>query len=202
MVGGRKESIAYALFDVGGVLLTLGEEAYRRDVAERLGLDAVPTEYESFVPALQRGEIDEGRVWAELLGREIDTDGFADLFVRHFPPNPDMIDLAYELRSMGIGTAIFSNTQTIHVQAMRAMPFLKGFHPVFFSCEMGSRKPEMQMYQLAIQRLGVPPHQIVYFDDIPEFVEAAQSLGIKAIHHAGDARKSRRRLFETMGVET
>lgn len=56
------------VFDVGGVLLVLGEAAYRQALCERLGLSSVPPQYEEAVPYLQRGELDEQEFWMRLSG--------------------------------------------------------------------------------------------------------------------------------------
>jgi HAD superfamily hydrolase (TIGR01509 family) len=42
-------------------------------------------------------------------------------------------------------------------------------------------KPDPRIYQLACDRLGVRPEQVVFLDDRPDFVEAALEAGITAI---------------------
>lgn len=188
-------SVQCVLFDVGGVLLTLGEDAFRQEVAERLGIGEVPAEYESFVPPLQRGEITEKDVWSRFAGREVECDFFEDVFIKHFPPNPKVLELAAELRRMGLRTAILSNTERTHGSAMRRMGFVHAFSPVFFSYEIGRRKPEREVYTYVLEQLGLPPESVVYIDDVPEYIEAAQALGIRAVHFEGDGQALRSRVF-------
>lgn len=40
-------------------------------------------------------------------------------------------------------------------------------------------KPEPDIYRLALERAGVQPHEAAFFDDLPEFVEAADALGLR-----------------------
>jgi putative hydrolase of the HAD superfamily len=44
---------------------------------------------------------------------------------------------------------------------------------------VGHVKPEPAFYQLALERAGCAPHEAAFFDDLPEFVEAANALGIR-----------------------
>jgi putative hydrolase of the HAD superfamily len=55
------------------------------------------------------------------------------------------------------------------------------------SCFVQSRKPETQIYQLALDMAQVDPKEVVYIDDQRLFVEVAESLGLHGIHHTGYA---------------
>jgi len=62
-----------------------------------------------------------------------------------------------------------------------------GLHDCFdafiSSCEVGMRKPDPQIFKLALGVALVKPDESVYFDDRPMHVEAARKLGIQAYHH-------------------
>jgi putative hydrolase of the HAD superfamily len=49
------------------------------------------------------------------------------------------------------------------------------------SSEEGVAKPDPRIYQIALQRLDVQPHEAVFVDDFPENVAGAQQLGIIAV---------------------
>ncbi len=53
------------------------------------------------------------------------------------------------------------------------------------SCFVHYRKPDADIYQLALDVAQVAPEQIVYVDDRPLFVEVAKTLGIPSIQHTG-----------------
>jgi putative hydrolase of the HAD superfamily len=50
---------------------------------------------------------------------------------------------------------------------------------VLLSCEVGAVKPEPAFYQEALRRLGCAPEEVAFFDDLPEFVQAANALGLR-----------------------
>lgn len=190
-------TIRAVIFDLGGVLFTLGEAAYRREVARRLGLgEQMPQGYDEAMPHLQRGEESEEAVWEALSGKRVALDAFDDAWEANFPVNLRMLALAAELREMGVKTAVISNTQASHVAIMRRMGVLAPFEPVLMSCEVGCRKPEPEIFKLALERLGLPAEQAVFVDDVPAYVAAAQREGIHAIQHHGDVEATRRALLE------
>src|SRR5690625_4409361 len=96
------------VFDIGGVLLTLGEATYRQEAAHKLGLQALPSLYEEYMPALQRGEIDESVVWKKIAGRPVNPEAFDSSYLAHFQPIHAMIQLAQHLREQGYITALLS----------------------------------------------------------------------------------------------
>jgi putative hydrolase of the HAD superfamily len=75
---------------------------------------------------------------------------------------------------------LLSNTNALHVAYVRPrLPVLQRFDATLMSCEVGHVKPEPAFYQLALERAGCAPHEAAFFDDLPEFVEAANALGIR-----------------------
>ena len=51
------------------------------------------------------------------------------------------------------------------------------------SCFVHCRKPEVEIYRMALGIAQVDPEEVVYIDDQELFVEVAQSLGLHGIHH-------------------
>ena len=49
------------------------------------------------------------------------------------------------------------------------------------SSKVGARKPEPRFYQLALERLGIQPHEAVYLDDLGINLKPARALGMKTI---------------------
>ena len=49
-----------------------------------------------------------------------------------------------------------------------------------WSCEHGIIKPDPAIYDLCLQQLNCEPQRVLFFDDRPRNVEAAQTLGIEA----------------------
>ena len=109
-------------------------------VARQLGFAEFPATYEGHVSALYRGEITEEELWAKLAGRELndaEIEFCERCFIEHFPPIRPMLDFARELRELGIGTALLSNTQNLHVRAFQRMGEFADFFPTFYSWKSG-----------------------------------------------------------------
>ena len=54
---------------------------------------------------------------------------------------------------------------------------------IIISAEEGYAKPDPEIYQIAIDRFNTLPENCVFVDNLLENVEAAQALGMRAIHH-------------------
>jgi putative hydrolase of the HAD superfamily len=67
------------------------------------------------------------------------------------------------------------------------------------SGEVGMRKPEERIFLLAAQRLGLPPEQCVFIDDIQANVDAAEALGMAGVLHR-DAAATTARLAGLLGL--
>ena len=72
------------------------------------------------------------------------------------------------------------------------------FQVALSSCFLGLRKPDAEIYERALDILCRPAERVLFVDDREENVEAAQGVGMKAIHFE-DADQLRRE-FETLGV--
>jgi putative hydrolase of the HAD superfamily len=55
------------------------------------------------------------------------------------------------------------------------------FDVVINSAEVGCRKPSVELFRILVERLGCPPHDILFVDDDAANVEAARSLGLRTI---------------------
>jgi putative hydrolase of the HAD superfamily len=51
------------------------------------------------------------------------------------------------------------------------------------SCFVHLRKPDADIYRLALDVAQVPARRAVYLEDRPLFVQIAQTLGIRALQH-------------------
>jgi len=95
-----------------------------------------------------------------------------------------MIELHARVRRRGIPTYIFSNTNDLAVeQVRRNFPFFANFDGYIYSYEVGTLKPDPEIY-LALEKLaGRRGTDIVYLDDRPENVAGGAARGWRAILH-------------------
>ena len=99
-----------------------------------------------------------------------------------FEPNHSVIDLVHELKSSGFRLGVLTN----NVRELRhawwpMLDFANIFDDVVDSHEVGMRKPNRAIYELALNRLGVEAHRAAFLDDAQSNVDAASALGIHGI---------------------
>ena len=106
---------------------------------------------------------------------------FARAWNNIFIENRDVTGMLERLRKRHTLVAL-SNTNALHIEYIKqSFPALACFSHWIASCDVGFRKPDPQIYQLALQRAGVRASEAIYIDDRPELVEAGRAVGLTAI---------------------
>ena len=75
-----------------------------------------------------------------------------------------------------------TNTNPPHVKLFKQMPEFQSFYKLFASNEVGFRKPEREIFETVAREMNVPPSEVLFFDDLPENIEAAKKVGFHAVH--------------------
>lgn len=115
--------------------------------------------------------------------------GFSDIFGEIAP----MIALQQSLRSHGIPTWIFSNTNDLAVTFIRSrFAFFGGFDGYVFSYKIGSMKPEAASYEAVERATGHRGADILFLDDREENVLGGQARGWQILHHKDPAETAPR----------
>ena len=57
----------------------------------------------------------------------------------------------------------------------------KYYHQLYFSCDLGVRKPDKRIFRIVINKLHTKPEECLFIDDKPENVKSAKSVGIHAV---------------------
>ena len=78
---------------------------------------------------------------------------------------------------------LLSNINEIHHRGIadECAGLFSRFEHLFLSYETGHRKPEAEIYQLVLREMNCPASDILYFDDAPQHVATARSLGIHSV---------------------
>jgi putative hydrolase of the HAD superfamily len=115
--------------------------------------------------------------------------------------NPEMFALVDRLKQKHLPIILFSNIDPIPAQYMREMGLFAPFDQHIFAYEIGAAKPDPKAYQIMIKQLNLPPQDIVFIDDRPENIRAAQALGINAIlfQSADQIQQELQKAFWTIG---
>ena len=138
---------------------------------------------------LETGHISEAAFLASLaseltseLGRPVELHGFGERYFEHLHPNTRMIDYMRALRERGLAMAICTNNVREWESLWRAkLPVDEIFDFVVDSAFVGIRKPDPEIYELTLERLGKPASAALLIDDIELNCEAARALGMRAV---------------------
>ena len=203
--------------DFGGVLTTPLVESFAavQDGAgippESLGSAlASLTESEGRNPLfeLECGRIPESEFMALMsrqlsadLGREVEFHDLGERFFEALDPNEGMIDLVREVRRNGLRTALLTNNVREWEPQWRSMlPVDELFETVVDSAFVGCRKPEPGIYELTLERVELPPEACLFVDDMEVNCEAAEALGIRAVHFRETAQ-ARAEIHSLLGLD-
>jgi putative hydrolase of the HAD superfamily len=112
-------------------------------------------------------------------------------------PFPEMIDLVTQLKhNLGLKIVIVSN-ESREVNAFRSIKFgLDKLSDCFVSSSfVHMRKPDVEIFKLALDLAQVRPEKAVFIDNTPMFIQIAESLGIHGILHT-DFKTTRTKLSQ------
>ena len=183
--------ITHLFLDIGGVLLTNGWDRHsRRDAAEKFGLDYAEMDerhhltfdtYEEGKLSLE--EYLDRVVFYEI--RSFTREDFKQFMFAQSHPHPDTMELMQRLKkrhNLEVG-AISNEGRELTVYRIKKFN-LKSFIDVFVSsCFVHFRKPDADMYRIALDIAQAPAENSIYIDDRPMFVQVARGLGINGIVH-------------------
>jgi epoxide hydrolase-like predicted phosphatase len=189
------------LIDFGGVLTTSVFGAFEAfcDI-EGLPPDTVRRAFRENEAAqkllfdLELGAIEQAAFDAELaplIG--VAPEGLAGRMFAALRPDEAMFELVRDIRGRGIRTGLISNSWGTALYDRETLGEL--FDAIVISGEERIRKPDPAIYVLGAERIGLPPSECVFVDDLPFNLKPARELGMATVHHTS-ADETARRLDE------
>ena len=181
------------LVDIGGVLLTNGwDHNSRRQAAETFGLDndEMNERHHLTFDTYEEGKLSLEEYLARLVfyqERSFSREEFKTFMYAQSKPYPDMIQLIRGLKTQySLRVAAVSN-EGRELTMYRVEQFeLRTFVDFFISsCFVHYRKPDEDMYRIALDISQAQSEQVIYIDDRAMFVEVARELGMTGIVHSG-----------------
>lgn len=178
-------NITTLVFDLGGVLIELGDLGEMMESSPYTASEVWATWISS--PSVRRFEsglcTEQEFARSMILEFELNLDN--ERFLAYFNAWPKgIMPGAIELLDELSGTfrlACLSNTNAAHYESfLKHQAIMPRFEAAFLSHQMGCLKPDQAAFERAIDGLGVNPTEVVYFDDHPKNVLAAQSNGFNA----------------------
>ena len=192
--------------DIGGVLLTNGwDHTIRTHAAEKFGLDydEMNERHHLTFDTYEEGKLSLDEYLNRVVfyeERAFSREEFKVFMYAQSEPFPEMLKLMRDLKTQhGLQIAAVSN-EGRELTVYRVGQFKLGSFIDFFvsSCFVHYRKPDADMYRIALDISQVTPEQVVYIDDRPMFVEIAQELGIRGIIHKD--YETTRKTLEALGL--
>ena len=182
--------------DIGNVLLTNGWDRHMRQAAaEKFNLDQeeMNERHHLTFDTYEEGKLSMDEYLTRLVfyeDRPFTREDFRSFMFAQSQQQPEMVqteELIKRLKARyGLKVATVSN-EGLELTRYRIKKFNLGVYVDFFisSCFVHCRKPDADLYRLALDCAQVLPEQVVYLDDRAMFVEVARGLGINGIHHTG-----------------
>ena len=184
-------AITCMFLDIGGVLLTDGwDHDSRKRAAKDFKLDWAEMEDRH---QLNFATYEEGKLKLEQylnrtifhVDRQFTRNQFMEFMLSQSQPYPEMIALVRRLKAKyGLKIVVVSN-EARELNAYRIQKFkLNEFVDCFISsCFVHLRKPDAEIFRLALDIAQTPAGQVVYIENTPLFVQVAEGLGIRSILH-------------------
>ena len=201
-----KTKITTLFLDIGGVLLTNGwDRAARKEAAEKYGLDLADMNdrhhltFDTYeVGKLTLDEYLDRLVFFE--PRTFSRDEFKKFMYEKSTPYPEMLQLVRDLKEKYKLKVAVVNNEGRELNEYRIHKFGLGQFVDFFvsSAFAHFRKPDADIYKLALDIAQVPTDQILYLEDRQLFIQVAAGLNIKGILHRN--YEDTRRQFAEYGL--
>jgi putative hydrolase of the HAD superfamily len=185
--------ITCVLLDIGGVLLNDGwDHLERKRAAVNFKLDWAEMEarHRLTFEIYEQGKLTMDEYLALVVfhqKRPFTMAHFRNFMFAQSKPFPKMIELAAQLKArLGVKIAVVSN-EGREMNAYRVRKFkLDSLVDSFISSSfVHLRKPDVNMFRLALDIVQMPASQAVFIDNTPMFVQIAEGLGMRGLLHAG-----------------
>jgi len=116
-------------------------------------------------------------------------------------PYPDMIATLVQLKAQGLKIVVSNESLELNAYRIRTFGLAKFVDSFISSCFVHLRKPDANIFRLALDIAQTPAHRVLYIENTPMFVRIAEGLGIKSILHT-DCKSTRAQLVSLGLAET
>lgn len=174
------------IFDFGDIFINLDKQA-TIDGLERLGLSSWNEDLDQLNISFEKGQISRDdfllSIQKQIPNATIDEILMAwNAVLLDFP----LYRLEFlQLLSKKFRLFLLSNTDAIHIDHFEQREgasfygdFYQCFEKVYFSYEMGMRKPDAEIYTTLINRHELSPKRTLFVDDKKENTDVAKALGL------------------------
>lgn len=181
-------------FDLGNVLIFVDwNSANHRlnQIEENLGDRTTQflKDNTELIHNLETGKIDEDTFLNEIksnVNSKLSKKELAKIYSDIFWENSELTKLLPYLKK-NYKLYLLSNTNIIHRKyGWDKFEFIKHFDRLFLSYEIGYAKPEKEIYEFVISNIPYEKEELIYIDDIENFILTANSLGWNAVRFSSN----------------
>ena len=177
--------------DIGGVMLSNGwGHVSRRSAAHvfNLDFDEMDERHHVIQITYEEGKITLNEYLKRVVfyqKRSFTIDQFREFMFSQSTPNIEMIEYIQRLKEKYDLKIAVVNNEGRELNEHRIKKFKLNQFVDFFisSCFVHFRKPDADIFRIALDIAQVPVQHVVYIEDMQMFVDVASDLGIRSIHH-------------------
>jgi putative hydrolase of the HAD superfamily len=204
---GNSNLITTLFLDIGDVLLSNGwghESRIAAAKAFNLNYDEMQCRHKLVMATFEEGKITLSEYLNKVIfykERPFTPEKFQEFMFAQTTPDKEMIELMRQLKEKYQLKIAVVNNEARELNEFRIKKFKLNQFVDFFisSCFVQLRKPDADIFRIALDIAQVPAEQVVYIDDMQMFVDVAGDLGIRGIRHKNYLSTSAE--LATMGLE-
>ena len=180
--------IKTVIFDLGGIFVQIDTKQSIQELCEKL--NSLPERevlnvliHSDHYHQYEKGLVDSHTFYQnvkEELGGNFSFLFFKKIWQHIFSPVQPMIDLLPQFK-LKYQLVLLSNTNALHMQYIeKEYPFFHYFNHIVYSYEIGMIKPEKQIFQYTLNKIGCDANECVFIDDTDENIRSAEECGIRS----------------------
>ncbi len=180
--------IKLVIFDLGNVLINHDAEIFLKDFMQVSGKDR-----QSVVDIFKNaysGKFDTGQSSARdfynniIKGLEVKLSfqDFKNIYCNIFKEHSDFKPFVYQIME-NFNTSILSNIDELHHNyIINNWPWVLDIKDWFVSYKMGMVKPDINIYNEVLNKMGFKAQETVFIDDREDNIQGAKKAGLNAVH--------------------
>lgn len=179
--------IKAVIFDHGGVLVDNAAPGMMAHYAQELNVspENFAEVFSKYTLDWQKGQLSEDEFWDKMTtDLKVSKPTVESLwlygFLKNYKEKDAIFALIKNLKQHDYKIALLSNTEIPIMNHIKKQS-LPHFDLFVYSCEIGMRKPDREIYDYTLSNIKVNPEEAVFIDDREENIAAANALGMHGI---------------------
>ena len=174
-------------FDWGGVIADDPGDDFLTKLLQDIGAkpDQITEIFRLYMVTFMRGKISEEDYWNGLKDNYdlAIPDNISEKFKMWggLKANDEILALVAEAKKNGCQTALLTNVIRPTYNVLNDAGYYEKFDQVIASCDEGFAKPDLEIYNIALNKLNVAPEDSIFIDDKQTNLDPAEKMGFKVI---------------------